>query len=249
MKTSPPGNGGESTFSRSLGKWDVDPTPWLEVSSYRPFKNLIMIRFPKWNLDHSHSRVKTCLNQVLAHMNDLTLLQETLKGTLQMKDVRHGPPKFFWSFFWSRVYVCMKVRANYNSFQMLTHRVPPLNHNTPTLWEMELTVWCNNPSYISFCQMGGVEGVSQVWKKKIVWTLVNCSLWTCRALLLLKYHISRGQLVCLSVYRYKISYLYDFYLIYFGDFCLNMDSIGGHRTGSEMEVRGGRVRKGPQART
>lgn len=167
MKTSPPGNGGESTFSRSLGKWDVDPTPWLEVSSYRPFKNLIMIRFPKWNLDHSHSRVKTCLNQVLAHMNDLTLLQETLKGTLQMKDVRHGPPKFFWSFFWSRVYVCMKVRANYNSFQMLTHRVPPLNHNTPTLWEMELTVWCNNPSYISFCQMGGVEGVSQVWKKKL----------------------------------------------------------------------------------
>jgi len=34
MKTSPPGNGVESTFSRSLGKWDVDPTPWLEVSSY-----------------------------------------------------------------------------------------------------------------------------------------------------------------------------------------------------------------------
>lgn len=29
-------------------------------------------------------------------------------------------------------YVCTEVRANYNSYQMQAHRVPPLNHNTPS---------------------------------------------------------------------------------------------------------------------
>ncbi len=148
-------------------------------------------------LSHTHARVKTRLNLDLAHMDGLTFLQETLKSTLQMIDVRCG---FFWSHFWSIVYMCTEVRANYNSYQMLTHTVPPQattppHSHTHTWFEK----WGSQSSAIILHTLVSVGWVG--WKVSVklpiykpLWAEL---MWTCRALLLLK---SICRSFCCSLY-------------------------------------------------
>ncbi len=80
---------------------------------------------------HTLSHTRMCENMFKSSFGTygwLNFSSGNTKKHASNVDVRSG---FFWSLFWSIMYMCTEVRANYNSYQMLTHTVPPQTTTPP----------------------------------------------------------------------------------------------------------------------